>query len=381
MAVSKELATEVLQVYFLGYTGFRWPICHFPTCGVKASELYVMLWDVIAKLQDWGFTIDCILQDGGAANRQFINLHFSDVPTDSKYLAANIVNPSRVVAMCQDFSHIVKKIRNGIMKSGDHPSPINTRKLQLNGNYIVWQQWIDAVKWDRKVNSRPIHQKISDSHLFPDSSEKMRNHLAEEMLDADALNLLKCYTASLINGNGLDSTIELLETTSKMIEIFRHNRPIKNVHDDRIATVGKACNFCQDWRNCVLTNVHVPDKEKRKCILSPACCDDIESLLLSFPEICRIHLEEYPNGYIIPSRYNSDIIENHFCQQRGLHNGNATHPTYSSYLFHNWFYYFRSVTKIQRKEIKCWYSICKTFQLLCSSTSSKEDVVCIVCLS
>lgn len=33
----------------------------------------------------------------------------------------------------------------------------------------------------------------------------------------------------------------------------------------------------------------------------------------------------------MPSRINSDIVENHFCQQRGMYNGCTSHPTYSNY--------------------------------------------------
>ena len=50
-----------------------------------------------------------------------------------------------------------------------------------------------------------------------------------------------------------------------------------------------------------------------------------------YKEIFRIHLTRYKNGYIVPSRINSDIVENHFCQQRGMFNDFNTHPTYSNY--------------------------------------------------
>ena len=63
--VFKTLATQVLQVVFLGYSGFRFPIVHFPTKGVKASELSILLPPLIAELCDSGFTVDYILQDGG----------------------------------------------------------------------------------------------------------------------------------------------------------------------------------------------------------------------------------------------------------------------------------------------------------------------------
>lgn len=66
-------------------------------------------------------------------------------------------------------------------------------------------------------------------------------------------------------------------------------------------------------------------------MISYKCLENIESMLLTFKEICRIHLTKYPNGYVVPSRINSDIVENHFCQQRGMLNGCNTHPTYSNY--------------------------------------------------
>lgn len=69
----------------------------------------------------------------------------------------------------------------------------HTRILMLKGLPIVWQQWLDAVRWDRITNSRLLHYKASDTHLYPSHVEKMRNHLAEEMLDADMLNLMEHY--------------------------------------------------------------------------------------------------------------------------------------------------------------------------------------------
>lgn len=51
-AVIQRLASEVKQLTFVGFTGFRFPICHFPTRGIKASELSIILWNVIEKLSD-----------------------------------------------------------------------------------------------------------------------------------------------------------------------------------------------------------------------------------------------------------------------------------------------------------------------------------------
>ncbi|KAL3832244.1 hypothetical protein ACJMK2_023904 [Sinanodonta woodiana] len=107
--VEQKLATEVIQIYFLGYTGCRFPICHYPTCSVKASDLHIMIWDVIARLQDCGFSVDYILQDGAEENRPFSKSHFNENPFNSKYMAVNLVNPTKLFVMSQDFLHIKKK--------------------------------------------------------------------------------------------------------------------------------------------------------------------------------------------------------------------------------------------------------------------------------
>ena len=44
-----------------------------------------------------------------------------------------------------------------------------------------------------------------------------------------------------------------------------------------------------------------------------------------------IRLKVAPGGSINPSTINSDCIENQFCQQRGIHNGNNTNPSYNTF--------------------------------------------------
>ncbi|CAC5382466.1 unnamed protein product [Mytilus coruscus] len=182
--VNKTLATEVLQVSFLGYT------------------------------------------DGGQQNREFMKIHF-DNDMDAKikkYCSESLVNPEKKVAHLQDFSHNMKKLRNAVLSSGINK--FHTRTLTRNGLTIVWEQCINAAKWDEEKNSRRVHYKLTSSHLHPDSAEKIRNHLAEEVLNEDMLHLMKEYRNSLLNGVVLDSAIEFLEHTSILVSVFRDKRPI-----------------------------------------------------------------------------------------------------------------------------------------------------------
>ena len=328
--VKQELASEVIQLSFVGYTGFRFPICHFPTNGIKASELSIIIWKTIAKLSDWGFQVDYIMQDGGEDNRSFMRFHFEGDPLQSSYGSPNLVFPRQKIYHTQDFSHNIKKLRNSILKSGDIKG-FHTRKLMLNGNCITWKHWEDAVAWDMSTNSRRIHYRITEAHLHPNDSEKMRNELAETMLNGDMLHLMKCYSNSLQNSNHLQSTIQLLEQTSVLISIFRSNRLVTSATDNRFDSIRKVFEWFKRWEQDVSQNCDIPKNLKNKSLPSKQCYDDILCMLSTFPKICEQHLSEFPTGSIKPARFNNDVAENVFCQQKGLFNGNDGNPTYSNY--------------------------------------------------
>ena len=328
--VNPELATEVIQLSFVGYTGFRFPICHFPTNGIKASELNIIIWNTISKLSDWGFTVDYIMQDGGEENRSFMNMHFNSNPLLTNYGSQNLIDPTRNIYHTQDFSHNIKKLRNSLIKSGNIKG-FHTRQVILNGKDIVWKHWEKAVEWDRNTNPRRILHKITDAHLNPNISEKMRNSLAEEMLDKDFLHLMKSYAHSLSNHEFLDSSIKLLEQTSQMISIFRDNRLITSISDSRLETLKKIYQWFLDWENEINQSLDIPKTLKSKSLPSRQCLDDILNMLSSFPAIVKQHLSDFACGSVKPSRFNNDVAENVFCQEKGMYNGNNGNPTYFNY--------------------------------------------------
>lgn len=289
-AVIQRLASEVKQLTFVGFTGFRFPIFHFPTRGIKASELSIILWNVIEKLSDWGFQIDYIMQDGGEENRSFMNLHFNGTPRETCYGSPNLVYPLTTIFHTQDISHKIKKLRNSILKSRDIKG-VHTRKLTLHGNFIVWKQWEMAVEWDtcRTMNARRLHHKVTDSHLHPNLAEKMRNELAE------MLNLMQSYQNSLSNGSVLDGAIEVLENTSSLITIFKDRELVTSISDQRLIRLKEILQWWQGWQNEVM---ELKSESKHKLFPSKQCVEDIENMLLSFPAICQQHLQMFPGASI-----------------------------------------------------------------------------------
>ncbi|KAH3797501.1 hypothetical protein DPMN_151082 [Dreissena polymorpha] len=149
----------------------------------------------------------------------------------------------------------------------------------------------------------------------------MRNHLAEEVLNRDMLNLFNEYRKSLTDGRELDGAIQFIGLTSSMIEIFKDTRPIVSIEDYRL----KDLKDIYEWfvecetiqKNC-------------KCTLSQQCMADIKSCLLGFIELCQMLLIK-KSIHITPVMINSDIVENHLCQQRSTFNGANTNPTALQY--------------------------------------------------
>ncbi|KAJ8302643.1 hypothetical protein KUTeg_019039 [Tegillarca granosa] len=83
---------------------------------------------------------------------------------------------------------------------------------------------------------------------------------------------------------------------------------------------------------CSFHNIYCKDNPNFFFIMdiSHVTRQDIISSLLGFEELCHYKLK-LSHSSIIPRRVNSDVVENIFCQQRTLHNGANTNPTYLGY--------------------------------------------------
>jgi hypothetical protein len=94
-----------------------------------------------------------------------------------------------------DFSHVVKNIRHNILKSGTEA--YCTRHLIYGDKFIEWDHFRKAYLWDISSSAFPVHHKLTQEHIFLTSVNKMRNHLAEEVLNSEMLHLMELYKESL----------------------------------------------------------------------------------------------------------------------------------------------------------------------------------------
>ncbi|CAG2238930.1 unnamed protein product [Mytilus edulis] len=322
------LASHALQLVFLGSTGFRFPFAHFPASTASGHELYLLVWQSVNRLMNFGFKIMFVSTDGAQTNRDLFKLLMPEFSSAKPVTCSfNNIYSNDKISFIMDVSHVIKKIRNNILKSGSESQC--KRHMKFEGNFIEWNHFKRAYSWDISTHPFPVHHKLSQDHFYLTSEAKMRNHLAEDVLNADMYHLMKLYQQTLgESGSMLNATVKLLSNTSVLIANFRDNRAITDLSDDRLRQNHDVMDFFIKWEKSIQLDTTV--KQKEMCMISHQTRQDIVSCILGFEEYCQYRLKNN-NASVIPSRLNSDVIENVFCQQRTLHSGANTNPTYLGY--------------------------------------------------
>ncbi|WAR04776.1 hypothetical protein MAR_020145 [Mya arenaria] len=218
--------------------------------------------------------------DGAVCNRSFMHLCVGE----NSYLNYKFFSPnptsSQDVILTMDVSHVLKKIRNNIMKSG--LTAKSTRHLTL-----------------------------------PDEPQlKMRNHLAEEVKKVKQT---------------LNGAVQLLENTSKIVSIFRDMRQIVTLDDPRLNTLHAVSEWFLEWEKFAHEQKSNTKKPNLKMLMSLECHEDIQACIQGFILLCKFVLKMSSTIHVTLGLINSDVIENVFYQQRFTYNGANTNPNALQY--------------------------------------------------
>ena len=122
-------------------------------------------------------------------------------------------------------------------------------------------------------------------------------------------------------------TVDFLEASSTMIEVFEDPKLITSTDDSRLRQLDVALAWFTKWEESVMSMAYAPGITG-KMLLSDKLRFDLSSMVLGFKSLCEIVIAK--GGSIVPATTNSNIVENIFCQQRG-HNGQNTNPNYYQY--------------------------------------------------
>ena len=322
-----ELATHCLQYMYHGFTGFRWPVSFYASNPASTHQLYLTLWECVDQLDEIGFTVDYVMFDGASTNRSLTSLLLNENPRGNKFMAKNIYDSTQTIFIIQDPKHVIKKIRNNVESSlAEHKSSPG-RYLSCKGKCILWEHWGEAFNFNYQRGLR-IHYKLTKEHIELTGANKMRNKLAEEVLSKDMLYLMQIYQSTLDYPERLSATIEFLENTSLLVDFFSDKRVISTMSDKRFSQLSGVLKYFNDWETQVKES-HLCSETKH--LMTVETREDINSCITGLLGMASRLLDKGEIPSITPAYLNSDIVENHFCQQRGTCNGLNTNPTLAQY--------------------------------------------------
>ena len=127
----------------------------------------------------------------------------------------------------------------------------------------------------------------------------------------------------------LHESINFLEFTSSIVSFFHSSLPVKDVNDERLMIPRKCIAYLDSWHEDALQAPATP-AEQNKMMLSDKTRFDLYSMLVGIEQICKYSFQEFPSSTLLLWRFNTNLVENIFCQQRGYH-GQNDNPRYDQY--------------------------------------------------
>ena len=298
---SAEIATSVLQFIFLSVTGFRFSFSYMLVKSVTTIELHTIVMDIFHTLASFEFKVIFVCMDGAAINRSFCNT----IKACNSAIAMNIVWLYSNLYCIMDVSHVIKKLRNFLFASGSGEQ--HKRRILHRLGYIDWDMFVNAYMWNCNHHTLRIHRKLSNEHFVLNNSLKMRNHLADQVLNSDMLYLMQSYSQSLESPNALHACTNMSKHTALVIDILRSYLPISSPNDERLSDLWSCANFFRNWQIFCSDN-----KENTNNFFTKESYSDLIYCLNGFIYMCKEYVNEFP---IQPNMINSDIVENIFCEQ------------------------------------------------------------------
>lgn len=163
---SQKVANHALVLMARGlFDRWKQPIAYFfahnSSPAVKRHELVA---ESIRRLRSVGFTVQCVICDQGATNRQMFSMF--GVTVDEPFVDVD----GDVVHFMYDPPHLVKCIRNNFMKYD----------IMFNENRVRWQHVLDFYNRDSRQKLK-LAPKLTDKHFNLPPFAAMRVRLATQI--------------------------------------------------------------------------------------------------------------------------------------------------------------------------------------------------------
>ena len=111
---------------------------------------------------------------------------------------------------------------------------------------------------------------------------------------------------------------------------FTSPLPFTSLDDEHFIQNKAVLTWMENWEDEVRQKEDLTTSETNKLLFSDRLQFDLKSMIIGFEQICSISFELNPGCVIKSMFFNSDLVENIFCEIRGG-NGQNSNPTYCQY--------------------------------------------------
>ena len=339
-----DVASELLVFWFSSFgksEKLSHPVAHFYVSKTNTQVIATAWETVMAGMRQNEYVVLCGCCDGASDNRAFLQAKLTHGGHEAcKTYYIDPITQQRVYFItCQ--THLVKKIRNNLYRSGKHS--VNTRLLhrfeptalnKATGERTgAWQhlKWSTLRKmYDADIENVQTLHRLTDAHVRLTPKSIMRGYLATDVMSEAVSNHLKTLVRN--KNEKWSSTQQLVQHTAR---IFKHvgsgyAKIYTSADDPRLQELKDSLRWFYDWRHSVFSQKVTKTfmkGDRAKQFLSWESWYDLNLTVLGFCECLEHYLPMAPPGAGIRCcRLSQDPCEAYFNYMRTC-GGSSTAPT------------------------------------------------------
>jgi hypothetical protein len=319
LMVTAEGAKQALQFMVRGVsTRWKQPLGHFfGSHSVKSDILKQMLKCAVSLLEGIGLTVVAVVCDQEASHRV---LHSAlGATVDEPWFKSDTGSK---VFMMFDVPHLIKNVRNNIMKYDF-----------LTQDHTVSFSYVRKMYEREKSSCLRLCPKLTDGHFDLQPFKKMKVALATQVMSHSVAAAIRTY----VNFNQLDQaalpTADFIEKIDKIFDVLnsrtqsakhKWKKPLTSTSNDQFELLDEAVDWIKSWKFR-----HVNTKKE---ITSLPFHQGLLQTIRAIRQVSHQLLTEHGFRFVLTSRFNQDIVENWFSciRQKGLNNDSRTAWEYES---------------------------------------------------
>eukprot|EP00117_Sycon_ciliatum_P043741 scpid54974/ scgid5965/ Transposable element P transposase len=295
-----SLATHVLQFHWKSvFAPFTYPCAYFFSKSLGAHQINQIFWRGVSKLHDFGLIVIGSICDGAAPNRKFMRENSSSTLGVGR-------NPfgDWPLFMFSDPTHLVKKLRNNLSRSGHGRG--YSRTLRIGAQCLTWSQVEDVVYRERSrlLRFTPLRKE----HVNLDSFTRMRSRLAYDIFNARVeMEMMDSVPTTTV------AMRQYLQRVRALIEVFGSRRKMHDPRDALLEAFQDSVSWFTEWKSSCTNNLDFVSLQVYEDMqMTRNALTQLITFIATDARISGMKL------YLLPGRLNQDFVEGYFGLQRSI---------------------------------------------------------------